>query len=82
MAKVAIFSLNTHFLLDFGDLDKSFSLGNAHAWHCAHLITILLFMRRWYSSCDYHAVSISWKTCRIGACSDSSMATIVSIVKL
>ena len=24
-------SLNTHFLLDFGDLDKSFSLGNAHA---------------------------------------------------
>ena len=31
MAKVAIFSLNTHFLLDFGDLDKSFSLGNAHA---------------------------------------------------
>ena len=53
MAKVAIFSLNTHFLLDFGDLDKSFSLGNAHAWHCAHLITILLFMRRWYSSCAW-----------------------------
>ena len=24
-------SLNTHFLLDFGDFDKSFSLGNAHA---------------------------------------------------
>ena len=24
-------SLNTHFLLDFGDLDKSFSLDNAHA---------------------------------------------------
>ena len=29
--KVAKISLNTHFLLDFGDLDKSFSLGNAHA---------------------------------------------------
>ena len=25
------FAINTHFLLDFGDLDKSFSLGNAHA---------------------------------------------------
>ena len=24
-------SLNTHFLLDFGDFDKSFSLGYAHA---------------------------------------------------
>jgi hypothetical protein len=24
-------SLNTHFLLDFGDFDKSFSLDNAHA---------------------------------------------------
>ena len=25
------FAINTHFLLDFGDLDKSFSLDNAHA---------------------------------------------------
>ena len=31
MAKVAIFFFFIHFLLDFGDLDKSFSLGNAHA---------------------------------------------------
>ena len=23
------------------------------AWHCTHLITILLFMRRWYSSCAW-----------------------------
>ena len=23
------------------------------AWHCAYLITILLFMRRWYSSCAW-----------------------------
>ena len=30
-ANVAIFSLNTHFLLDFGDLDKSFSFDKAHA---------------------------------------------------
>ncbi len=24
------------------------------AWHCAHLITILLFMRRWYSPDFYN----------------------------
>ena len=35
-------------------INRSRSAMLMQAWHCAHLITILLFMRRWYSPDFYH----------------------------